>query len=84
MNKKGDQRKFVFWVTIIFSIILVIAVIAMWMGYITQLDQRVAGGKTQTIEVTLTIKIIATIIVAFFILMGYWQYNHQKKLDEIR
>ncbi len=76
MNKKGDQRKFVFWILVIATIIVLIVIIAMWLGY-GQLTDR----QGNVVEATIAKKILITFGGIVVLLLGYWFYNHQKKLD---
>jgi hypothetical protein len=77
MEKKGGQRIFVLSLLVILTIIILIIIPLMWLGY-----GEFKDSEGNLVEATLTAKIIITSVCAIFILGGWWQYNHQKKLDQ--
>ncbi|MFH1307323.1 MAG: hypothetical protein ABIH72_00545 [archaeon] len=71
-----NQKTFVKWLMIIGFILIVLVLISMWLGY-----GQLSNNQGENVGMTLTVKIIVTIVALLLILLSYWQYIHQKNLD---
>ena len=76
MRMETNQKVFVKWLLIFFAVLIFVSIICIWVGCSCFTES--SGRK---IEIDFFTKIIVTIIGIVVILIGYWQYNHQKKLD---
>lgn len=77
MNKKANQRKPIFWVQIVGVLIGLVILLGIWLGWFVEYS----NNRGDTLEITLGVKIIVTIVILFIFAVTYWQHNHQKKLD---
>ena len=76
MNKKG-QKGFVLGVLISLTIIILIILPVLWLGY-WQITNKSTG---ELVEASLGVKILFTVVGAFLLIFGWWNYLRQKNID---
>ena len=77
MDKKG-QKGFVFGILISLTIIILIIIPVLWLGY-GQITKKSTG---ELVEASIGIKLLFTAVGAFFLIFGWWNYFRQKKIDK--
>ncbi len=77
MKSKKTPKSFVFGILVVFTIIVFIILIGMWMNLGT-----FSNNKGEILKSTLTYKIIITFGILIFLSVEYLFFNHQKNLDK--
>lgn len=72
-----NQKTFVKWLLIIMTLVYIIIVFSMWLGY-----GKITDSEGNLVEATLGVKFIITLGGALLVGGGWFLFNHQKKQDK--
>ncbi len=79
MDQKDNQRKLVFGFLIFGTIFILFMIFVIWLS-----SGEWRSREGVVIELSLAMKVIITIGLLLLLLVSYWMYNHQKKLDMMK